>query len=153
MTTSAKFKRTIRKTKKRFTAWIPVDVLKLLKNEANDRRTSQQSILESALRERYIPADTEGEIALVLRRITKVDSKLKTLDRELEIIAETIALFIRTWLAYTDEVPESRREETQFKGQRRFEKFLINLSKRITVGQSLFSDLPDEAASIESCNT
>lgn len=150
MSNPRKLKKEMRKSKKRVTTWLSADVLCLLRQEAMSRYVSQQNIIESSLREHLVPSDEEGQFALLLRRVTRIDSKLKAIDRAIEILAETLALYIRTWLAYTDEVPESKREEMHFKAQRRFEKFLLNLSKRIEVGQSLFSDLSKDAVVKES---
>lgn len=123
---------------------LELETLKQVDAEANERRVSRQLILESAIKERYSVVLQEERDALIARRLNRLDARQKVIERELEIIAESQALYMRMWLATSNDMPEGPREAVHNEGQKRYERFLASLSKRVSSGQSIFAELPRE---------
>ena len=120
------------------------ETLNQVEAEAKERRVSRQQVLEAAIKDRYCVVSQEERDALIARRLNRLDSRQKVIERQLEIIAESQALFMRMWLATSTEVPEGQREAVHGQAQKRYERFLASLSKRVSSGQSIFAELPRE---------
>lgn len=130
--------------KERINIWVTSDIMQNLRREARERHVALCRIIETALMKRYSPLTQEEQEALIARRLNRIDIKLRTLERQLEISAECLALFVRMWLSSAPEVPESQRDAAYMKGQGRYERYIKSVSKRLQVGQSVFTDLPRE---------
>ena len=130
--------------KKRLNVWLEPKLIERVDAEACSRRVARQEILESAVFDRYSQEAQEERDALIARRLNRLDNREKAMGRDLVAIAETLALFIRMWLAVNAEVPEDQREAAYLNGQARYERFLKSLHKRLDAGQSILTDLPRE---------
>lgn len=124
--------------------WFKKSMIERVRKIASERRVSQQKIVEAAL-ETFLDGKKEEDFqALLARRLNSLDNRVKVLSRQQEIFVETFALYLRMWLASNAEIPEGQKETAFLRGQERFEKFLTNLTKRISNGKSFFLDLPQE---------
>lgn len=129
---------------KKFATTLPVHLINLLKTEARQRRVQQKQIVQSAL-EAFFHADgQDSRDAMIARRLNRIDSRQCALAQQQEIIAETLALFIRVWLTNTTEVPDNQKSEANAQGGKRYQRFIEHLVKRLGSGQSLFTELPKE---------
>jgi hypothetical protein len=80
----------------------------------------------------------------VTRRLDRLTRQGERLERDLWIVAETLALFIRFWLTVTPPLPESAQAAAQATGRERFESFLETLGRRLARGQSLLREISRE---------
>ena len=128
--------------------WFRKTQLEQIQRVSKERRVSQQKIIESAI-DYYLNGKEEDFQGLLIRRINRTDNRNKVLSRQMEILAESFALFIRMWLTSSPEVPESQRDTAFLRGQERFDKFIGNLTKRLSVGKNFFADLPREVVLVE----
>ncbi len=124
--------------------WFKKPVIEKVKKTARERGVSQQKIVEAALTTFLDGKQEEDFQALLARRLNRLDNRVKVLSRQHEIFVESFALYLRMWMASNAEIPENQKEAAFIRGQERFEKFLSNLAKRMTVGKSFFLDLPQE---------
>ena len=137
-------KRRTWKSKNRVTFWLENDLLGEIKSEAKTRRISQQSIFEATLKDRYSVESREESEALIARRLNRIDNHIRAKQRLSEVHAEALALFIRMWLSSTPEIPEEQRNAAVLKGKARYDRYLSSLASRVSVGESIFTDLPKE---------
>ena len=127
-----------------FTTTLPVNLINLLKTEARQRRVQQKQIVQSSLEAFFHPEGQDSRDALIARRLNRIDARQRASAQQQEIMAETLALFIRVWLTNTNEVPDNRKQEANAQGSKRYQRFIDHLVKRLSVGQSIFTELPKE---------
>ena len=112
--------------------------------EAHSRQVSQQSLLESTIRDRYSPERKEENEAIIARRLSKIDTKLQVMERQIEVIAESLALYVRMWLTRTSEIPEEERDAAVLQAQARYDRYLKSLGKQLMSKETIFGALPKE---------
>lgn len=92
-----------------------------LKLEARRRRTSKSDIVDAALK--TFLNQTEHE-SVIDRRLNNLQEQLERITREQKMLLETLATFIKVYLAHTAEFPEAQKPLLEEKGLKRFEKFM-----------------------------
>ena len=127
-----------------FATTLPIKLVARLKTEARQRRVQQKQIVLSALEAFFHSDGQDSRDAMLGRRLNRIDARQRALTQQQEIIAETLALFIRVWLTNTTEVPDSQKSEANAQGGKRYQRFIEHLVKRLGSGQSLFTELPKE---------
>ena len=130
--------------KRRVWFWLGPEVLRRIDDEAATRSVPRQGIIESAVLDRFSLESQEDRDARIARRLNRIDNRLRVVERQLEITAETQAHFVRMWLAATAEIPEEQRDAAYRQAQFRYERFIQTLGKRLRAGQSIFVELPKE---------
>ena len=65
-------------------------------------------------------------------------------QRDLELVAETLASFIQMWLAYTPQLPEDAKRSARTSAHLRFQQFLTHLAQKFSGGHRFIDDLPRE---------
>ena len=136
---------TDRQGKTRVSVWIQAELLKELTIEAKDRGITRQSILESALRDRFRPIPREDYEALIARRLNRQDARIKRLEQRVEILAESFAMYLRMWLMSSPEVPEAQREAAVMQARERYDRYLKAVGKKVRTGQTIFTELEEDA--------
>ena len=112
-----------------FTTTLPPELVEGIKNAAKKRRVQQKQIVISGVSEFLWPKEQDEEV--LSRRLTRIEGAQKTLSEKLEIISETLALFVQVWFSNTYELPEGDKETASVQGERRFNTFLEALTRRL----------------------
>lgn len=110
---------------------LPESLVSQIRQEALQRKVEQKQLVLSALTEFLDPNRLERDEELIIRRINKLDLKLKTVENKLNILSETLSLFIQVWFSNTYEIPEEQKETAQMQGDRRYDRFMEILGKRL----------------------
>jgi hypothetical protein len=71
------------------------------------RRVSKSSVIEAAVASMLSPDSADMREAAFVRRLDRHTRQLERVERDLAIAIETMALFVRFWLAVTPPLPES----------------------------------------------
>lgn len=108
------------------------------------RGVSKTDIIEAAVREFLFPEASDRKEAILGRSLDRIERRVKAIERNEEIIGETLALYIRAWLTNTLELPDDQKPTAEKAGGRRYRKFLEALASRLQAGRSLFDDLPED---------
>ncbi len=116
----------------------------LTKLQGQRRGVSRTDIIEAAVKEFLYPKGADRKEAIVGRSLDRIERRVKAIERNQEIIGETLSMFIRSWLTNTLELPEDQKPTAEKAGGRRYKKFLEALSLRLQSGRSLFDDLPED---------
>ncbi|MDA8258053.1 MAG: CopG family transcriptional regulator, partial [Betaproteobacteria bacterium] len=66
------------------------------------------------------------------------------LERDQNILIETLALYVRYFLTVSTPVPEAHQEAARAQGRARFEQFIEQLGRHLLRGRSLVKDVVEE---------
>jgi hypothetical protein len=127
--------------KARLSVYLDPDMMAQL-TELADRKDQPKSLIaEAAILSFLTPDDSDRREAVVTRRLDLLNRQGERLERDLSIVAETLALFIRFWLTVTPPLPQSAQAAAQATGRERFESFLEALGRRLAKGRSLLREV------------
>ena len=102
---------------------------------------NKSAIVDAAL-DRFLnpERDTSGDAALV-RRLDRVNRQLDRVDRDVGIVAETLALYVRYHLTITPPLPLADQEAARALGRDRFEMFVAQVGRRVASGNRLVAEI------------
>lgn len=113
---------------------------------------SKSGIVADALRT-YLARGATSEVDAVLKvRLDRFSRALGRVERNQEILLETLALYVRWQLTVTTPLPESQQAAARAAGEARFQSFIDQLSRRLAAGRGVGRELAarladdDEAA-------
>lgn len=112
--------------------------------------SSKTQIMTAALAA-YLDRRGAGELEDRFKaRLDRLSLQLGRIERDQQVVAETLALFVRYQLTVTSPPPETDRA-ARLVAQERFKSFVEQVSRRITGGKSVIDDVlslaPAEGAS------
>ncbi len=139
----------IRPKKRKFTVYLDPEVEKALSDFAARRDRSQSMIAEAAIASFLSPDDAERREAVVARRLDQMDRRLSRVERDVGISVETIAVFIRFWLATTPALPEPAAKAARAKVAERYEAFITALGRRLAQGQTLRQEVSEDVQDVD----
>lgn len=115
---------------------------------SNPRMTLNDIYIE-ALEKYFSPPDSDQKEAAFAKRLDRIDRRLKIQHKDLEIMSEVLALFIRTWFTTAVELSDDQKPAAYAAAKRRWERFLELTADRVGKGKNLFSDLPETIFRVE----
>ena len=127
-------------TTKKISHHISTPIVDELKRVAFQRRVTEYSFIEAALE--IFLSQTEQD-AIVARRLDRLHRQNEKLNRDQHILLETLILFIKVFLAQTEETPESERVAAKDRGAKRFNNFTNRLLQVFQEGR-LYKDVIEE---------
>ena len=101
-------------------------------------------IAEAAIASFLSPDDAERREAIVARRLDQLDRRMARTERDIGIAVETLAVFIRFWLATTPALPEPAAQAAKAKVGERYEGFVTALGRRLAQGPKLRQEIPED---------
>lgn len=134
------------KKKVQISVYLDPTVMAMLVDYSARRDRSQSLIAEAAIASFLSPdADAQREAA-VSKRLDRIDRRLARLERDAGISIETLAVFIRFWLATTPALPEPMAQAARAKASERYDAFVSALGRRLAKGPSLRQEIPEDVA-------
>ena len=130
--------------KRKVTIYLDPEVEKSLAGFAARRDQSQSMIAEAAIASFLSPDDAERREAIVARRLDHLDRRMARTERDIGIAVETLAVFIRFWLATTPALPEPAAQAAKAKVGERYEGFITALGRRLAQGPKLRQEIPED---------
>ena len=127
--------------KTRLSVYLDPDMMAQLAELADRKRQPKSLIAEAAIMSFLTPDDADRREAVVTRRLDLLTRQGERLERDLSVVAETLALFIRFWLSVTPPLPQSAQAAAQAAGRERFESFLEALGRRLAKGRSVLREV------------
>ncbi|MBZ9735008.1 CopG family transcriptional regulator [Mesorhizobium sp. CA18] len=135
---------TARTKKVQISVYLDPAVMALLVDYAARRDRSQSLVAEAAIASFLSPeADAQREAA-ISKRLDRIDRRIARLERDVGISVETLAVFIRFWLATTPALPEPMAQAARAKACERYEAFVSALGRRLAKGPSLRQEIPED---------
>ena len=133
--------------------YVTHDVARQLKLAARRSGTTKSDIVNAAL-ERFLcpplPEDEPG--AEARRRLGAIAKKLRRIHRDLEIVAEMFALFVRYFLMITPPLAKCEQDEANKLGRERYQVFVAQIAKRISSDSGLVAEVMETIARTRSVN-
>ena len=130
--------------KKKVTIYLDPEVEKSLAGFAARRDQSQSMVAEAAIASFLSPDDAERREAIIARRLDQIDRRMGRTERDVGIAVETLAVFIRFWLATTPALPEPAAQAAKAKVGERYEGFITALGRRLAQGPKLRQEIPED---------
>lgn len=128
-------------TKPRLTAYLSRSVADRLELACKRPGANKSALVEKALDRLLNPErDQQGEAALI-RRLDRMSKQLGEINRNQQIVVESLALFVRYYLTITPPLPKSEQEPARSLGNQRFEFFVAQVGRRLAGGQNIVSEV------------
>ncbi|KZD07367.1 ribbon-helix-helix domain-containing protein [Oceanibaculum pacificum] len=103
--------------------------------------SSKSAIVSDALRS-FLARRGANELDDRLRvRLDRVSRQLNRIERDQQILLESLALFVRYYLTVTAPLPEADQEAARALGQERFQAFIEQVGRRIAGGRTLAGEV------------
>lgn len=127
--------------KPRLNVYLDDETSERLDGLAKKPGSSKSAIVADALRH-YLARGATAEVdAIVKARLDKMARHLARIERDQQIVLETLALFIRFELMVTSPLPEADQAAARALGNERFNSFVDQVGRRIAGGKSLTRDV------------
>jgi predicted MFS family arabinose efflux permease len=115
---------------------------------ASDRPGVGKSMLVEAALEHFLNPAPSVE-ALLRERLDGIHARFDHLERDMRIIAETVALHARYHLTVVPPLPESRQREAVVLGDERFKVLAEQVDRRVRLGRPLMQETINRLNSVE----
>jgi predicted transcriptional regulator len=103
--------------------------------------SSKSAIVSDALRA-FIARRGANELDDRLKvRLDRISRQLNRIERDQQILLESLALFVRYYLTVTAPLPEADQEAARALGQERFQAFIDQVGRRIAGGRTLAGEV------------
>lgn len=106
---------------------------------------SKSSIIASAFSSWLAWVEGEQHEEIITRRLDRLSRQFDRLERDQNILIETLALFVRYYLTASPPIPESHQAAARAQGKLRFSQFIEQLGRHVQRGGSLVRDIEEEA--------
>jgi hypothetical protein len=131
-------------SKARLNIFIEPDHAKRLEQMAAHQGVSKSAVIAAALSSFLSPETVERREAMVGHRLDSLSRQFGRLERDQNILVETVALYVRYFLTVSIPVPEGQLEAARAQGRARYAQFLEQLGRHLQRGRSLVRDLQME---------
>lgn len=136
----------MRRKKTKLSAYLDPDVMAMLADYAARRDQPQSMIAEAAIASFLSPDVAERREAVLAKRLDQLDRRMTRLERDVGIAIETLAVFIRFWLATTPALPEPAAQAARAQASDRYETFVAALGRRLAKGPKLRQEISEDVA-------
>lgn len=103
--------------------------------------SSKSAIVSDALRS-FLARRGANEVDDRLKvRLDRLSRRLNRIERDQQILLESLALFVRYYLTVTAPLPEADQEAARALGQERFQAFIDQVGRRIAGGRTLAGEV------------
>lgn len=116
--------------KPRINLRLAADVYARLDEATQRPGATKSAIIEQALREYFDPVVKTGLEERVLARLDAFDIRQGEIERDVGFTLEALGQFVLYWLTRTDPLPEGEREAAHALGQRRFDFFVEQVTRK-----------------------
>lgn len=125
----------------RLNLFIQPEHAKRLNELAIKKGVSKSSIVATALASWLAPQSGDQRETAIAKRLDRLSRQLERLERDQNILVETVALYIRYYLTVSTPVPEAHQDAARAQGKLRFAQFVEQLGRHLQRGRSLVADL------------
>ena len=128
----------------RLNLFIERDHARRLDELSAKKGVSKSSIVAAALASWLSPDAADKREAAMAKRLDRLSRQFEKLERDQNILIETVALYVRYYLTVSTPLPESPQEAARAQGRARFEQFVEQLGRHILRGRSLVREVYEE---------
>ena len=128
-------------TKPRLTAYLSRSVADRLELACKRPGANKSALVDKALDRLLNPERDQQNEAVLLRRLDRMTKQLAEVNRNQQIVVESLALFVRYYLTITPPLPKSEQEPARSLGHQRFEFFVAQVGRRLAGGQNIVCEV------------
>jgi len=128
----------------RLNVFLERDHAKRLDELAAMKGLSKSSIIAAALSSFLSPDSGDRREAATAKRLNRLSDQFAKLERDQNILIETVALYVRYFLTVSTPVPEAHQDAARAQGRVRFEQFIAQLGRHLLKGRSLVKEVHEE---------
>lgn len=128
----------------RLNLFIERDHARRLDELSAKKGVSKSSIVAAALASWLSPDAADKREAAMAKRLDRLSRQFEKLERDQNILIETVALYVRYYLTVSTPLPESHQDAAKAQGRARFEQFVEQLGRHILRGRSLVREVYEE---------
>lgn len=125
----------------RLNLFIEPEHAKRLNELAIKKGVSKSSLVAAALASWLSPVPGEQRETAMAKRLDRLSRQFERLERDQNILIETVALYVRYYLTVSTPVPEAHQEAARAQGRLRFSQFIEQLGRRVQKGRRLLDEL------------
>jgi hypothetical protein len=103
---------------------------------------TESAVVAAAIRQ-YL--DGTSDATLVLRRLDRLGRALARNQRDVELLSEAFAVFVRLWFAHTPNIPEESKGSARASAESRYRRFTEHVAEQFSGGRRFLDDLPHES--------
>lgn len=115
--------------KEQLCVYVPKYIAAELRRTATMRRTTISAIATAAFKETL--ENSEGD-SVIDKRLNRLQRQYERTHREQQILTETLASFVKVYLAHTPIISDEQKADAERYGAERFEKFLGIIRRAFT---------------------
>ena len=130
--------------KQRLSVYLDPAVMDRLVEHAARRDHSRSLVAEAAIESFLSPDAAERQEAVITKRLDQFDRRMTRLERDLGIAVESLAVFIKYWIATTPTLPEPAAQAARAKAGERYYQFVTALGRRLAKGPKLRQEISED---------
>lgn len=132
--------KTVRR-KVRLLPYVPAELAECLASLCAATNVTESAVVEGALRQ-YL--DGTSDKMLILRRLDRLGRAVERDHRDLQLLCEAFAVYMRVWFAHTPRMPEDGKRSARMDAESRYKQFVEHVSQQFSGGRRFLDDLPHE---------
>jgi predicted transcriptional regulator len=117
---------------------------KRLDDLAMHKGVSKSAVIAAALASFLSPDAQDQREAAIAKRLDRLSRQFDRLERDQNILIETLALYVRYFLTVSLPVPEGHQDAARAQGRARYAQFVEQLGRHIQRGRSLVREVHEE---------
>lgn len=136
-------------TRARLNIFIEPDHAKRLDQVAAHKGVSKSAVIAAALASCLSPDGGDQREAAIAKRLDRLSRQFDRLERDQNVLIETLALYVRYFLTVSLPIPEGQQDAARAQGRARYTQFIEQLARHIQRGRSLVREVHEDIAPAE----
>lgn len=136
-------------TRARLNIFIEPEHAKRLDHVASRKGVSKSAVIAAALASFLSPDGADQREAAMAKRLDRLSRQFDRLERDQNVLIETVALYLRYFLTVSIPVPEGQQEAARAQGRARYVQFIEQLARHIQRGRSLVREVHEDIGPAE----
>lgn len=136
-------------TRARLNVFIEPEHAKRLDQIAAHKGVSKSAVIAAALASFLSPDGEDQREAAIAKRLDRLSRQFDRLERDQNVLIETLALYVRYFLTVSIPVPEGQQEAARAQGKARYGQFIEQLARHVQRGRSLVREVHEDIGPAE----
>ena len=130
----------------RLNIFIEPEHAKRLDQLAAHKGVSKSAVIAAALASFLSPDGGDQREAAIAKRLDRLTRQFDRLERDQNVLIETVALYVRYFLTVSIPVPEGHQDAARAQGRARYAQFIEQLARHLQRGRSLVREVHEDIA-------
>ncbi|MGO4606016.1 CopG family transcriptional regulator [Variovorax sp. 2RAF20] len=130
----------------RLNIFIEPEHAKRLDQLAVHKGVSKSAVIAAALASFLSPDGGDQREAALAKRLDRLSRQFDRLERDQNVLIETVALYVRYFLTVSIPVPEGQQDAARAQGRARYVQFIEQLARHLQRGRSLVREVHEDLA-------